>query len=143
MPLSVEGDVDGDGDMLSTSRPAMSGTASGRSDVDSSTECWVQREHEGQWQVYDEAAWDGLQSSLGGNGDNASSSSDVWVAGSVDTGPSLSGQVSTQPNKYAKTEGETDDVQETKKAEEDDQWLQYDQNKWERAEEEGWQFAGK
>eukprot|EP00973_Karenia_brevis_P038434 5299905-Karenia_brevis.AAC.1 len=132
MPLSVEGDVDGDGSSIS--QPAMSGTASGRFGGDSDAEGFDRREHEGQWQEYDEDAWAGLQGSHGGNGDKASSSSDIWVAGSVGAG-------SSQPNKYAKTVGETDDVKESKEAEEDDQWQQYDQNKWGRAAETERQHA--
>eukprot|EP00973_Karenia_brevis_P076153 10576905-Karenia_brevis.AAC.1 len=86
MPLSVEGDVDGNDDLLSASRPAMSGNASVRSDVDSNAECWAQREHDGQWQEYDQAAWDRSQSAMDGNDDKASSSGDIWVAGSAATG---------------------------------------------------------
>eukprot|EP00973_Karenia_brevis_P067539 9395323-Karenia_brevis.AAC.1 len=44
-----------------------------------------------------------------GYDDNASSSSDLWVAGSSASGQCLYGHSSTQPNKYAKTAGGADD----------------------------------
>eukprot|EP00973_Karenia_brevis_P079265 10998468-Karenia_brevis.AAC.1 len=82
MPLSVEGDDDGEAGLLIASQPAMCGNASGKSDVDSTEESWEQRVHDGQWQEYDQAAWDDSQNAENGNGEKASSSSDRWVAGS-------------------------------------------------------------